>query len=82
MAPLDSGGRAPVHVLVNVNGERQGDLPGKGEVRVNPGERLIFETPGGGGHGAPKDRDCAQIARDLAEGLISPAGVREYREDI
>ncbi|GAB5468191.1 MAG: hydantoinase B/oxoprolinase family protein [Rhodospirillales bacterium] len=52
------------------------DLPGKGEVRIEPGERLIFETPGGGGFGDPEARDPAALARDLAEGLVSPEAAR------
>ncbi|MGI9406110.1 MAG: hydantoinase B/oxoprolinase family protein [Hyphomicrobiaceae bacterium] len=47
------------------------DLPGKGELRVAPGETLIFETPGGGGFGDPAERDRALVRRDLSEELIS-----------
>ena len=47
------------------------DLPGKGEVRIEPGQTMIFETPGGGGFGDPKERDPDAVHRDLAEGLIS-----------
>jgi N-methylhydantoinase B/oxoprolinase/acetone carboxylase alpha subunit len=38
-------------------GEGQGEgpieLPSKGEVKVQPGDRLTLETPGGGGWGTP-----------------------------
>ncbi len=47
------------------------DLPGKGEVRVEPGQTLIFETPGGGGYGEPKSREQDSVARDFTDGLIS-----------
>ncbi|MEM9099724.1 MAG: hydantoinase B/oxoprolinase family protein [Pseudomonadota bacterium] len=47
------------------------DLPGKGAYRVEPGQRLIFETPGGGGFGAPQARVPERIAQDLEDGLIS-----------
>jgi len=53
------------------------DLPGKGEVRVTPGQHLIFETPGGGGFGDPRERDRAAVARDLAEGLVTPDAARD-----
>ena len=53
-------------------GEDSADLPGKGELRLGVGERLIFETPGGGGFGPPEARDQGQIARDLEAGLVSP----------
>ncbi len=51
-------------------------LPGKGELRIEPGQTLIFETPGGGGFGDPLRRPRAAVARDLADGLISPAAAR------
>ncbi len=47
------------------------DLPGKGEITVNPGQTLIFETPGGGGYGDPKNRASKLIQVDLEEGIIS-----------
>jgi N-methylhydantoinase B len=53
------------------------DLPGKGEVRVAPGETLIFETPGGGGFGDPRARDRRAVLHDLADGLISAETARE-----
>ena len=46
------------------------DLASKGEIRIAPGQRLIFETPGGGGFGPPRDRDRASIRHDLTEELI------------
>ena len=36
-----------------------------------PGERIVLETPGGGGLGAPSERDPALIERDMREGLIT-----------
>ncbi len=55
------------------------DLPGKGEVRVVPGQTLIFETPGGGGFGAPNDRNHDAIKHDIAEGVVSPsAAISDY----
>ena len=53
------------------------DLPSKGEVRIGKGERLIFETPGGGGIGVPADRNRDALDRDLGEGLISSGVARE-----
>jgi N-methylhydantoinase B len=47
------------------------DLPGKGEVRVAPGETMIFETPGGGGFGDPRTRARDLVRGDLKEDLIS-----------
>ena len=59
---------APGRIRISRDGP---DLPGKGEVRVKAGETLIFETPGGGGFGPPRERDPDDIRRDLDEGLIS-----------
>lgn len=58
---------------------READIPGKCELRVEPGERLIFETPGGGGYGPPQGRASEALARDLAAGLVTPAGAALYR---
>ena len=46
-------------------------LPGKGEFQVPAGDRLIFQTPGGGGYGHPYLRACAAVARDVKQGLVS-----------
>lgn len=54
-------------------------LPGKGELRIEPGQTLIFETPGGGGFGDPGSRPRELLQRDLDDGLISPENaVRLY----
>ncbi len=53
------------------------DLPGKAEVRIEPGQTLIFETPGGGGFGDPRERPRAAVACDLAEGLVSEPAARD-----
>lgn len=52
------------------------DLPGRGEVRVAPGETLIVETPGGGGFGDPRARDRDAVRRDVLEDNIAPDTAR------
>jgi len=47
------------------------DLPSKGEVRVEAGETLIFETPGGGGFGSPTERAQEAVVRDVEDGIVS-----------
>ena len=37
------------------------ELPSKGEFEIPAGERLIFETPGGGGYGDPTERDAEAV---------------------
>ncbi|WP_171175440.1 hydantoinase B/oxoprolinase family protein [Ruegeria sp. HKCCD8929] len=54
------------------------DIPGKGELRVQGDDYLIFETPGGGGFGDPADRDPEALALDLKRGLVTPAGAKSY----
>jgi N-methylhydantoinase B len=52
------------------------ELRAKGRQTVPAGDRLILEMPGGGGYGAPHDRDPALVARDLRDQLISPEAAR------
>jgi N-methylhydantoinase B len=42
-------------------------LRGKGTQVVRPGERLVVMTPGGGGLGAPEERDAALVEQDRRE---------------
>ena len=66
---------APGRIRLAGSGE---DIPGKGELRVEPGQRLIFETPGGGGFGPPAARDPKALNRDLVQGLVSAEGAKLY----
>lgn len=52
-------------------------LLGKGRQPVPAGDRVVVETPGGGGVGDPRQRDRALVARDLRHGLISDTAARE-----
>lgn len=52
------GNGAPDRIRI---GESGPDLPGKGQVRISAGETLIFETPGGGGFGDPRERERAKV---------------------
>lgn len=47
------------------------EITDKGIYKIPAGERLILQTPGGGGFGKPADRDREAVARDLKQGLIS-----------
>ena len=73
-----AGGRAGMTGRARLKG-RSRDLPGKGEVRLEHEERLIFETPGGGGYGDPRDRSPDAIGLDLKRGLVTKDGARAYR---
>ncbi|MFO1151226.1 MAG: hydantoinase B/oxoprolinase family protein [Alsobacter sp.] len=42
-------------------------------ITLEPGDRIMLVTPGGGGYGSSLERDPAAIAEDVAEGYVSPA---------
>ena len=51
-------------------------LPGKGRHNVPRGDRIVIQSPGGGGLGDPRTRDRALVRRDVEHELISPAAAR------
>ncbi|MCC7081664.1 MAG: hydantoinase B/oxoprolinase family protein [Burkholderiales bacterium] len=51
-------------------------LAGKGRQLVPKGDRVIIETPGGGGYGDPRRRHADAVAADLRAGLISAETAR------
>ncbi len=54
-------------------------MRGKGKQFVPNGRKVMLAFPGGGGYGAPADRDPALVKRDLARGYISAeAAARDY----
>jgi N-methylhydantoinase B len=63
------GGRSG-QFLQRTDGRRE-DLPNCAEVWVQPGELIGSISAGGGGYGAPFEREAARVARDVAEGWIS-----------
>lgn len=66
-----AGGAQGAPGRIRVTG-RDKDVPPKCELRVEPGERLIFDTPGGGGFGPPSARDPDALQADVNAGLVSP----------
>ena len=44
---------------------------------IAPGERMVAQTAGGGGYGPPTERDPEAVARDVAEGWITPGRAAE-----
>jgi N-methylhydantoinase B len=69
-----AGGLAGAPGRIRIDDGRE--LPGKGEFRVEPGQTMIVETPGGGGFGAPESRAKERVRTDLEEGLISAEAAR------
>ena len=72
------GGKAGVAATVTLRtpGGSNRPLPSKGAFAAPAGSVIDMVTPGSGGFGAPELRDPAAIARDLADGYVTPDGVR------
>lgn len=62
------GGPGSVTRLV-LNGRALEEVPRS--LIVGAGDVLTIESPGGGGYGAPRDRDPALVAADVADGYVS-----------
>ncbi|WP_108662189.1 hydantoinase B/oxoprolinase family protein [Acuticoccus kandeliae] len=45
--------------------------------RLFPGDRVVIETAGGGGFGAPSERTREAVREDVANGKVSPEAARE-----
>jgi N-methylhydantoinase B len=48
-------------------------------IRLEPGDEVVLELPGGGGFGSPSQRLDAEIDADIAAGYLSEAGRAPYR---
>ncbi len=46
-------------------------------IRLEPGDEVLIESPGGGGFGAAAERRPEQIRRDVDEGFVSSSSARE-----
>ncbi|MEP0522174.1 MAG: hydantoinase B/oxoprolinase family protein [Hyphomicrobiales bacterium] len=54
----------------------------KGTYEIPPGERVVLQTPGGGGFGKPQNRGAEALRSDLSQGLISKKQAEEiYKLD-
>ena len=64
-------GMRSTKILVRADGGRE-VLPSKcDQVKVAPGDRLIFQTAGGGGWGDPLERDVDKVRTDVVRELVS-----------
>lgn len=60
------------------NGEGEQRLDDKpGEVEVTPQARIVIETPGAGGYGAPAERDSEAVDRDRRSGKFSSSFIEK-----
>ena len=63
--------------LVRADGSRE-RLPSKVDnVRVVPGDRILFRTAGGGGWGDALEREPAVVRRDVVRGLLTAEAARD-----
>jgi N-methylhydantoinase B len=46
-------------------------IPSKLVTTLHAGDRVVFETAGGGGYGDPANRDEERLRADLADGKVS-----------
>ncbi|MDH3463213.1 MAG: hydantoinase B/oxoprolinase family protein [Acidimicrobiia bacterium] len=53
------------------------ELNPKLSVQMAPEESFTLELPGGGGFHAPEERSREAVAKDVAEGLVSPQSARD-----
>lgn len=53
------------------------ELMGKGRQLIPAGDRVIIETPGGGGCGDPRLRAPEKVKADLRDGIVSEAAARD-----
>ena len=70
-------GSINVAIITRGNGE-QTSVRKETEISLEPGDRVSFLTAGGGGYGEPRGRNADAIRRDIREGFITEAGLRDY----
>ncbi len=71
------GGKPGRAGIDQVNGET---IAAKSRTELNKGDRVVFETPGGGGLFAPSERDAGSIKQDIESGLTTAAASRAFYE--
>jgi N-methylhydantoinase B len=75
-----AGGRdgATARTVIYRAGGTQEVVPSKQVTTLRTGDRVVFETAGGGGYGEPAQRDPAKVCADLEDGKISADGAKAY----
>ena len=63
--------------LLKLPGEKDFQFRTGAHIQVPVNAEAIVRTGGGGGWGDPLERDPAQVCKDVAEGLVSPAAARK-----
>ncbi len=63
--------------MLDAGGNRL-DVDLVGAVELQPGQRIVSVSAGGGGYGSPLERDPEQVRHDVLEGWVS----RQRAEDV
>lgn len=81
VAPLgvDGGGEGRIgRLTINPGTETERVLPSRyAELPLAVGDRFLLETPGGGGYGAPTEREAERVLADVRNGYVSEQAARE-----
>jgi N-methylhydantoinase B len=65
--------------VIRLGTDEEHATPASGRYEMKAGERFLLQSAGGGGYGDPRRRDRAAVARDVAEGYVTPEGAaRDY----
>src|SRR5690349_13263625 len=70
-------GSINVAIITRGNGE-QTSVRKETEISLEPGDRVSFQTAGGGGYGDPRRRSADAIRNDIREGFVTRAGLADY----
>ena len=70
---LGGGDGAKAHAVIRRVDGTEEVIASKAMARLVRGDRVVIETAGGGGNGAPAARDDEALALDLADGKVSRA---------
>jgi N-methylhydantoinase B len=76
-----AGGKAgdSSRFVIRLGTDEEHATPASGRYEMKAGERFLLQSAGGGGYADPRRRDRAAVARDVAEGYVTPAGAaRDY----
>ena len=76
-----AGGKpgAASRFVIRLGSKDEQETPASGRFEMRSGERFMLQSAGGGGYGEPRRRDREALARDIAEGRVTPAAAeRDY----